>query len=57
MKAEVIATLHDEELESPFTLAHDEGIGGWSTRIGDCLVSFCSIDSLASKVIVEVTDL
>jgi hypothetical protein len=34
----VIAAIHDEEPESPFALAHDEDIGGWSARIGDCLL-------------------
>jgi hypothetical protein len=38
VRAEVIAAIHDEELDSPFALAHDEDIGGWSARIGDCLV-------------------
>jgi hypothetical protein len=39
MRAEVVAALHDEEPESPFALAHDEDVGGWSARIGDCLVA------------------
>jgi hypothetical protein len=38
VRAEVIAAIHDEKPESPFALAHDEDIGGWSARIGDCLV-------------------
>jgi hypothetical protein len=38
VRAEVIAAIYDEELESPFALAHDEDIGGWSAKIGDCLV-------------------
>jgi hypothetical protein len=38
VRAEVIAAIHDEEPESPFALAHDEDVGGWSARIGDCLV-------------------
>jgi hypothetical protein len=39
VRAEVIAAIHDEESESPFALAHDEDVGGWSARIGDCLVA------------------
>jgi hypothetical protein len=35
----VIAAIHDEEPESPFALAHDEDIGGWSAMIGDCLMA------------------
>jgi hypothetical protein len=38
VRAVVVAAIHDEEPESPFALAHDEDIGGWSARIGDCLV-------------------
>jgi hypothetical protein len=38
VRVEVIAAIHDEEPESPFALAHDEDIGGWSARIGACLV-------------------
>jgi hypothetical protein len=34
----VVAAIHDELPESPFALAHDEDIGGWSARIGACLV-------------------
>jgi hypothetical protein len=39
VRAEVIAAIHDEEPESPFALAHDEDIGGWSAMIGDCLMA------------------
>jgi hypothetical protein len=39
VRVEVIAAIHDEEPESPFALAHDEDIGGWSARIRDCLVA------------------
>jgi hypothetical protein len=39
VRAEVIAATHYEEQESPFALAHDEDIGGWSVRIGDCLMA------------------
>jgi hypothetical protein len=39
VRAVVVAAIHDEEPESPFALAHDEDIGGWSARIGDCLVA------------------
>jgi hypothetical protein len=55
MRAEVVAAIHDEELESPFALAHDEDIGGWSSRIGDCLVE-CG-GSMGFWSIVEVTGL
>jgi hypothetical protein len=55
VKAEVIAALHDEEPESPFALAHDEDIGGWSARIGNCLVG-CG-GSMGFWLIVEVTGL
>ena len=46
--------------ELPFSLAHDEDIGGWSARIGDCLVrsggsmSFCSIVEVTGLALVEV---
>jgi hypothetical protein len=39
VRAVVVAAIHDEEPESPFALAHDEDIGGWSARIGDCLLA------------------
>jgi hypothetical protein len=39
VRAVVVAAIHHEEPESPFALAHDEDIGGWSARIGDCLVA------------------
>jgi hypothetical protein len=39
VRAVVVAAIHDEEPESPFALAHDEDIGGWSARIGDCLMA------------------
>jgi hypothetical protein len=55
VKAEVIAALHDEEPESPFALAHDEDIGGWSARIGNCLVG-CG-GSMGFWSIVEATGL
>jgi hypothetical protein len=55
VKAVVIAAIHDEEPESPFALAHDEDIGGWSARIGDCLVA-CG-GSMGFWSIVEVTEL
>jgi hypothetical protein len=55
VRAEVIAVIHDEELESPFALAHDEDIGGWSARIGDCLVE--AGGSMGFWSIVEVTGL
>jgi hypothetical protein len=55
VRAEVIAAIHDEEPESPFALAHDEDIGGWSARIGDCLVA-CG-GSMGFWSIVEVTGL
>ncbi len=55
VRAEVVAAIHDEELESPFALAHDEDIGGWSARIGDCLVG-CG-GSMGFWSIVEVTGL
>jgi hypothetical protein len=55
MKAEVIAAIHDEEPEPPFALAHDEDIGGWSARIGDCLMA-CG-GSMGFWSIVEVTGL
>jgi hypothetical protein len=55
VRAEVIAAIHDEELDSPFALAHDEDIGGWSARIGDCLVECGGLMGFWS--IVEVTGL
>jgi hypothetical protein len=55
MRAEVVAAIHDEEPQSPFALAHDEDIGGWSARIGDCLVG-CG-GSMGFWSIVEVTGL
>jgi hypothetical protein len=55
VRAEVIAAIHDEEPESPFALAHDEDIGGWSARIGDCLMA-CG-GSMGFWSIVEVTGL
>jgi hypothetical protein len=55
VRAEVIAAIHDEVLESPFALAHDEDIGGWSARIEDCLVE-CG-GSMGFWSIVEVTGL
>jgi hypothetical protein len=55
VRAEVIAVIHDEELESSFALAHDEDIGGWSARIGDCLVE--AGGSMGFWSIVEVTGL
>jgi hypothetical protein len=55
VRAEVIAAIHDEEPESPFALAHDEDIGGWSARIGDCLVA-CG-GSMGFWSVVEVTGL
>jgi hypothetical protein len=55
VRVEVIAAIHDEEPESPFALAHDEDIGGWSARIGDCLVR-CG-GSMGFWSIVEVTGL
>jgi hypothetical protein len=55
VRAEVIAAIHDEEPESPFALAHDEDIGGWSARIVDCLVA-CG-GSMGFWSIVEATGL
>jgi hypothetical protein len=55
VRAEVVAAIHDEELESPFALAHDEDIGGWSAKIGDCLMA-CG-GSIGFWSIVEVTGL
>jgi hypothetical protein len=55
VRAVVVAAIHDEELELPFALAHDEDIGGWSARIGDCLVA-CG-GSMGFWSIVEVTGL
>jgi hypothetical protein len=55
VRAEVVAAIHDDEPESPFALAHDEDIGGWSARIGDCLV-VCG-GSMGFWSIVEVTEL
>ncbi len=55
VRAVVVAAIHDEELESPFALAHDEDIGGWSARIEDCLVA-CG-GSMGFWSIVEVTGL
>jgi hypothetical protein len=55
VRAVVAAAIHDEELESPFALAHDEDIGGWSARIGDCLIA-CG-GSMRFWSIVEVTGL
>jgi hypothetical protein len=55
VRAVVVAAIHDEEPESPFALAHDEDIGGWSARIGDCLVE-CG-GSMGFWSIVEVTGL
>jgi hypothetical protein len=55
VRAVVVAALHDEEPESPFALAHDEDIGGWSARIGDCLIA-CG-GSMGFWSIVEVTGL
>jgi hypothetical protein len=52
VRAVVVAAIHDE---SPFALAHDEDIGGWSARIGDCLV-VCG-GSMGFWSIVEVTGL
>jgi hypothetical protein len=55
VRAVVVAAIHDEEPESPFALAHDEDIGGWSAKIGDCLVQ-CG-GSMGFWSIVEVTGL
>jgi hypothetical protein len=55
VRAEVIAAIHDEEPESPFALAHDENIGGWSARIGACLLE--AGGSMGFWSIVEVTGL
>jgi hypothetical protein len=55
VRAVVVASIHDEEPESPFALAHDEDIGGWSVRIGDCLMA-CG-GSMGFWSIVEVTGL
>jgi hypothetical protein len=55
VRAVVVAAIHDKEPESPFALAHDEDIGGWSARIGDCLVA-CG-GSMGFWSIVEVTEL
>ncbi len=55
VRAVVVAAIHDEEPESPFALAHDEDIGGWSARIGDCLVARGG--SMGFWAIVEVTGL
>jgi hypothetical protein len=55
MRAVVVAAIHDEEPESPFALAHDEDIGGWSAMIGGCLVE-CG-GSMGFWSIVEVTGL
>jgi hypothetical protein len=52
VRAVVVAAIHDEE---PLALAHDEDIGGWSARIGDCLVA-CG-GSMGFWSIVEVTGL
>jgi hypothetical protein len=54
VRAVVVAAIHDEP-ESPFALAHDEDIGGWSARIADCLVA-CG-GSMGFWSIVEVTGL
>ncbi len=53
VRAVVVAAIHDDELESPFALAHNEDIGGWSTKIGDYLVA-CG-GSMGFWSIVEVT--
>jgi hypothetical protein len=55
VRAVIVAAIHDEEPESPLALAHDEDIGGWSARIGDCLVA-CG-GSMGFWSIVEVTGL
>jgi hypothetical protein len=55
VRAEVVAAIHDGEPESPFALAHDEDIGGWSAKIGDCLVG-CG-GSMSFWSIVDVTGL
>jgi hypothetical protein len=55
VRAEVVAAIHDQEPDSPFALAHDEDIGGWSARIGDCLVE--AGGSMGFWSIVEVTGL
>jgi hypothetical protein len=55
MRDVVVAAIHDEELESPFALAHDEDIGGWSAMVGDCLVE--AGGSMGFWSIVEVTGL
>jgi hypothetical protein len=55
VRAVVVAAIHDEEPESPFALAHDEDIGGWSARIGDCLVR-CG-GSMGFWLIVQATGL
>jgi hypothetical protein len=52
-EAEVVAAICDEE--SPLALAHDEDIGGWSARIGDCLVE--AGESMGFWSIVEATGL
>lgn len=60
VRAVVVAAIHDEEPESPFALAHDEDIGGWSSRIEDCLMAcggsmgFCSIVEVTGLAPVEV---
>jgi hypothetical protein len=60
VRAEVIVAIHDEEPESPFALAHDEDIGGWSAKIGDCLegcggsMGFWSIVTATELAPVEV---
>jgi hypothetical protein len=55
VRAEVVAAICDDEPESPFALAHDEDIGGWSAKIGDCLVE--AGGSMGFWSIVEVTGL
>ncbi len=55
VRAEVIAAICEDEPESPFALAHDEDIGGWSAKIGDCLLE--AGGSMGFWSIVEVTGL
>jgi hypothetical protein len=55
VRAEVVAAICDDEPDSPFALAHDEDIGGWSARITDCLVG--AGGSMGFWSIVDVTGL
>jgi hypothetical protein len=55
VRAVVVAAIHDDELESPFALAHDEDIGGWSARIAWWrLMGFWSIVEVTGLAPVEV---